>query len=471
MIRLADIQKQNAWKERGKSILPDGYIDRKLCESIIPFLDRDEIVIILGPRQSGKTTLLNWFIQKYQELGLAKENIFYLNLDNKLMAAQLGEPLDFAEYFRSLKKHEGRVILMLDEVQRVSDAGLFLKNIHDAFKDDIKIFCSGSSSLEIKAKTKEHLTGRKKDFSLFPLSLKEIARRNLAYLRDIDKIDFKTLKRIQRLYAKDLEDIFNLYSRYGGYPKVFLAPNVDLKNSLLEEIYETYVKKDVVDFLKIENIPAFNKIVYLIASQVGGLVNKNEIAGTVGISAPTVDKYLHILESTFTVFSVPPYYTNKRKEITSMNKIFFYDTGLYNFINRTLLDNNNYLLTGGLLENVIGLELKKNLPQGTYLHFWRTQKGAEVDFILQTGAELVPIEVKVSSLKKPKITRGLSNFIKAFKPKRAVFVNQNYLNVTRIADTEVIFVPYSLFALFPLETIKCKLIPHRQTGNWTTLRK
>ena len=172
MIRLADIQKQNAWKERGKSILPDGYIDRKLCESIIPFLDRDEIVIILGPRQSGKTTLLNWFIQKYQELGLAKENIFYLNLDNKLMAAQLGEPLDFAEYFRSLKKHEGRVILMLDEVQRVSDAGLFLKNIHDAFKDDIKIFCSGSSSLEIKAKTKEHLTGRKKRLPSFPFVLK-----------------------------------------------------------------------------------------------------------------------------------------------------------------------------------------------------------------------------------------------------------------------------------------------------------
>ena len=112
-------------------------------------------------------------------------------------------------------------------------------------------------------------------------------------------------------------------------------------------------------------------------------------------------------------------------------------------------------MTGGLLENVIGLELKKNLPQGTYLHFWRTQKGAEVDFILQTGAELVPIEVKVSSLKKPEISRGLSNFIKAFKPKRAVFVNQNYLNITKIADTEVIFVPYSLFALFPLEIIKC----------------
>ncbi|MCK4249290.1 MAG: AAA family ATPase, partial [Candidatus Omnitrophica bacterium] len=233
MIKLSDIQKQNIWKEKSESILPDGYINRRLCEKILPFLDRDEIVIILGPRQSGKTTLLNWFIQKYQELDIAKENIFYLNLDNKLLAAQLGEPLDFAEYFRSLKKQEGRVILMLDEVQRVSDAGLFLKNIYDAFKDDIKIFCSGSSSLEIKAKTKEHLTGRKKNFSLLPLSLKEIAPRNLAYLRNIDKIDFKILKKIQRLYSKDLEDVFNLYSRYGGYPKVFLAPNADLKNSLL----------------------------------------------------------------------------------------------------------------------------------------------------------------------------------------------------------------------------------------------
>lgn len=454
MLRQSDIQRQNRWKEKHASILPSNYIKRKMSDNILPFLDREEIILILGPRQSGKTTLLNWIIEKYLELKIPKDSIFYLNLDNKLIAAQLGEPLDLAEYFLNLGQQKGKIILLLDEVQRVPDAGLFLKNIHDAFKGDIKIVCSGSSSLEIKAKTKEYLTGRKKDFSLLPLSLKEIADQKLPYLTNIGRIDFKLLKKILRLYSNDLEDVFEFYSRFGGYPGVFLAKNIDLKNSLLEEIYEDYVKKDVVDFLKIENIPAFNKIVYLAASQIGGLVNKNEIAATVGLSAPTVDKYLHILENTFTIFNVPPFYTNKRKEITSMNKIFFYDTGICNFINRTLLGS-DYLLTGGLLENIIGLELKKNMPAGTYLHFWRTQKGAEVDFVLQSGTELIPIEVKLSSLNTVGITRSLSNFIREFKPKRAIFVNRNYLEIKKIAGTEVIFVPYYIFAVFPFEIIVC----------------
>jgi len=110
-------------------------------------------------------------------------------------------------------------------------------------------------------------------------------------------------------------------------------------------------------------------------------------------------------------------------------------------------------LTGGLLENIIGLELKKNLPVGTHLCFWRTQKGAEVDFVLQSGAELIPIEVKLSPLNAARTTRSLSNFIKAFKPKRAIFVNRNYLGMKKLAGTEVIFVPYYIFAVFPFEII------------------
>lgn len=435
---------QNPWREGKKVKLPDNFIPRDITSQVFNWMDEPDILVILGPRQSGKTTLLKKIILSLST-STPPENIFYFNLDSEPIRELFSQPASFARFIKDYQKKEGRVIVIVDEVQRIENAGLFLKNLYDA-QLDFKIIVSGSSSLEIKAKIKEYLTGRKKLFYLLPLNLTEfIKRENLpSSLFTSDKLGEEQ----DRLYGQHLRSCLEEFAIFGGYPKVVLQKNPDKKIEELKEIYSSYIQKDVVDFLKVERSDVFNKLVALLAYQSGNLVKKEELSTSLASSWITVGKYLQILTDTFVIRLLLPYFTNRRKEITQMPKVYFTDTGLRNYVCGSFSNLEIRPDKGAIIETLVFSELAKRLKASQEIRFWRTQTKAEVDFVILKNSRLIPVEVKFSLLKRPAVARSLRCFIDFYQPKQAIVLNSNLITKNKIKDTEVLFLPVHWFIFY-----------------------
>jgi len=318
-------------------------------------------------------------------------------------------------------------------VQRLENPGLFFKGIYD-LNLPVKFVLTGSSSLEIKAKTQESLAGRKRIFYLYPFSFKE-------YLRAKNKFLLKLFnkKTINKLDQKSIDKHLEQFLIFGGYPEVVLADLIKEKIKILEEIFNSYIEKDIIGFFKIEDRIAFTKLVRILASQTGNLLNNNEISATLGIKNETIKRYLQALENTFVISLVRPFYKNVRTELTKMPKVFFLDNGLRNFALRNFQKFSERYDTGQILENYIFSFLKKNLETYQGINFWRTKDKAEVDFIIQDQT-LIAIEVKAKALKQPKFGRSLGNFIKNYQPQKAFLINLAYQGKKTFKKTEVLFV-------------------------------
>lgn len=436
---------QNPWREGKQVKLPDNFIPRDIVSKVFDWMDEPDILVILGPRQSGKTTALKKIILNLSA-STPPENIFYFNLDSGPIRELFSEAASFVRFIKDYQKEEGRVFVIADEVQRIENAGLFLKNLYDA-QLDFKMIVSGSSSLEIKARIKEHLTGRKKLFHLLPLSFAEFIRRESlpSSLFDSDKLGEEQ----DRLYGQHLKSCLEEFAIFGGYPKVVLQKNPDKKIEELKEIYSSYIQKDVVDFLKVERSDVFNKLVALLAYQTGNLVKKEELSTSLASSWTTVGKYLQILTDTFVVNLLLPYFTNRRKEITQMPKVYFTDTGLRNYVCSSFSNLEMRPDKGAIIETVVLSELAKRLKEPQEIRFWRTQTKAEVDFVILKNRMPIPVEVKFSRLKKPAVTRSFRSFIDSYQPKQAIVLNSNLLAKARIKDTEVLFLPVHWFIFYP----------------------
>lgn len=324
---------------------------------------------------------------------------------------------------------------------------MFLKNIYD-LDAGIKLIVSGSSSLELRAKIKEYLTGRKKEFLLHPFSFKEFLRAKNLALPSIKLKNWSNLEELNRIYGDDLRKGFLEYVIFGGYPKVVLHQTRGRKISELEEIYKSYIKKDIKDFLRIEDVTSFNKLVSLIAYQIGNLINKHELSTTIGASWKTIEKYLTILEETFILKLVSPYSSNRRKEISHMPKGFYFDLGLRNFIVKNFDDLEKRGDRGNLVENFTFKELIKSIRAPQEICFWRTQAKAEVDFIIVSGERVVPLEVKFAKFKKPSTSRSYKSFRESYHPKLGIVLTQDFLGKVKMMETEVIYLPAYLFSFW-----------------------
>ena len=314
---------------------------------------------------------------------------------------------------------------MIDEIQYLDDPSHFLKYLAD-FEPSVKLIVTGSTSIQIK-KFKDGLTGRKKSFHLFPLDFREFVlfKGKDHLISVLETFNFKDIisNQIeidpQRIlpFKNELETLFEEYILYGGYPKVALAGSQDEKLRELQELFNTYELKDVNILFNVSNVAAFRNLFRLIASNIGNLLNINEVAGTLGIGRDTVRRYLAVLENSFVVHSLPPFHSNVRKELTKMPKLFFLDTGMRNFAVRNFTELSFRPDRGSLFENAIFGELFKNLGVIDQLFFWRTLSKNEVDFIL-TGDQKVAIEGKLSSdsqLRQPAGIRSFGNIYPDFK--------------------------------------------------------
>lgn len=428
-------REQNLWWKEGISL--KGMVERDIFPLIMDWLETPEIIVITGPRQSGKTTLLFQLISYLLEKGVHPEKIAYFNLDEEDLRTLFKNTTDFIEFLNDVTQGKAR-FLLIDEVQKVINCGLFLKKIYD-LKKRFKIIVSGSSSLEIRKETGEHLTGRKVSFYLAPFTVTEYIRTKGLNWFHKEVRDFNELERIYRTYGESLSSLIEEYIIYGGYPRVVLEADKEKKKILLRELYKDYIRKDVRDFFKIEKIEGYNKLVSLLGLNVGNLLNIEEVSNNLSLPREFVEKSIFALESSFVISRLRPYFTNPRKEIVKMPKIYFNDTGLRNSLVDDFSPLAKRISVGYLMENFVYNLLKQ---KNYFPYFWRTQNKAEVDFVIKSKGELIPVEVKHSIFKKPKLSRSFHSFMERYGSTWGIVVTKDFLCKVQIDKAEVLFVPF-----------------------------
>lgn len=420
-------------------------VQRGIFSQILKHLKEKEITVITGPRQTGKTTLLlqlKEYLTNIQNVPVEKIKNFNLDLMTEL--ALFKDQSDFLRFLKDELKVHKNLYVFIDEAQRLENPGLFLKGIYDLMLP-IKFVITGSSSLEMKAKLFESLAGRKRVFHLFPFSFSELLNFKDSNLAKV----MVHSEKISTLHQREIYDYLYRLVIYGGYPQPVLEENKEERLKLLEEIYSSYIERDVIGFMRVKNHFGYAKLINLLAGQIGQLVNFHEICATIKLNYRTLENYLSILENTFILTLLRPYATNLRKELTKMPKVYFLDTGLRNFIVKNFVPYTENRDKGLLLENFCFSELLKNW-NGT-IYFWRTKEKAEVDFILKDFyGNLIPVEVNAQEMKKPLITRGLQSFIKTYPIKKGYVINLSLKEKINIDNTQIEFIlPYEIPGISP----------------------
>jgi len=411
-------------------------IKRELFEELKNHLSAKEISLIIGPRQVGKTTLM-LLLKEYLEKKGNKTLFLNLDVENDKQFFVSQEAL-IKKINLEFGKERGYVFL--DEIQRKENAGIFLKGIYD-LNLPYKFIVSGSGSLELKEKIHDSLVGRKRIFELNPVSFKEFVNFKTDYRYEGKLDEFFEVEKVKT------ENLLNEYLNFGGYPRIILEEKLSEKIRIIDEIYRSYLEKDIAYLIKSERIDVFSSLIKVLAGQIGRLINYSELSSTLGISLSTLKNYLWYAEKTFIVHKLTPYFRNVRKEITKSPIIYFYDLGLRNYALGLFGKINFSMDIGFLFQNFIFNILKEKYKfTGAEIHFWRTKDKAEVDFIIDFGKEIIPIETKYKKLKEPTIERSLKSFIEKYHPKEAWIINLTLESETKINKTICKFLPfYKLF--------------------------
>jgi predicted AAA+ superfamily ATPase len=334
-------------------------------DSLENYLQPNKVLVLYGPRQVGKTTLLTRFLDRFG--GKSK----LLTGDNVRVQALFSE-LDFESI---LSLSEGYDLLAIDEAQRIPNIGLGLKILVDHVPN-LSVIATGSSSFDLSGKIGEPLTGRKNILTLFPIAQLE-------------------LKSLYNTY--ELKEKLSEFLIFGSYPEVVTSETRRKKVARLEEIAESYLLKDVLALERVKNAKLLLDLLRLLAFQIGGEVSLNELGRQLGIDTKTVRRYLDIFEKAFILYNVRGFSRNLRKEITKKSKYYFYDNGIRNALiaNFNPPDIRNDM--GALWENFVFMgRLKKrayqNIPANIY--FWRTWDGQEIDLVEEREGRLHGYECK-----------------------------------------------------------------------------
>jgi len=408
-------------------------IKKEIFTALEKHLSEPEMTMLIGARQVGKTYLMRLL---EEQLRAKNERTVFLNLDVEDQKQYFTSQAALLNYVR-LQVGEKHAFIFIDEIQRKENAGLFLKGIYD-MRLPYKFIISGSGSLDLKAKMKESMAGRKRLFFIEPISYKEFVNYKTAYRYEKKLQDFFAIEtaRTQQL----LEE----YMMFGGYPRVVLAETSEMKKIVMDEIYRSYIERDITDLLGVEKSDAFTKLLKLLASQIGSLVNITELSSTISISNKTVQQYLWYLGETFILKKVTPYFRNVRSEITKSPIYYFYDTGVRNYLLGLFgVPSIPLPFSGHLFENVVFNTVRQYIHfASTRIHFWRTTDNAEVDFVVNTGVEIMPIEAKYTKLVTTKTTRSFKSFLDKYSPKKAYVIHLGEKLEDTFNTTKITFLPF-----------------------------
>ena len=352
-------------------------IQRLIENNIKNDFNKGKIIVVLGARQVGKTTLFNSIIDD-------QGSVLKLNCDDYDDRLDL-ENKTSTELKNLIANHK---VVIIDEAQRVENIGLTLKIIAD-LKLDAQVLVTGSSSLELSSKINEPVTGRIFEYKLFPLSLSEMAR-----------------------HTSEREENRLLEQRmiYGLYPEIVTNPSDNKR--LLTSLANNYLYRDLLSYQGIKKHDVLHKLVRALAFQIGSEVSYNELSNLLGIDKETVESYINLLEKCFVVFRLSSFNRNMRNEIKKGKKIYFYDNGIRNALISNFAPLEMRQDAGALWENfMISERIKRNAYCNDYsqLFFWRTKQQQEIDLIEEKDGRLFAYEFKWNSKKKSKLPTSFEN--------------------------------------------------------------
>ena len=365
-------------------------IKREIQSVIEKQLFKGKVIILFGPRRVGKTTLSKQLLDN-------EKNSRYINcelLENKTALETTNSS--------ALKGFIGNYrLVVLDEAQQISNIGRILKIISDTFPE-IQMLATGSSSFELGNRLSEPLTGRSREYLLYPFSITEL-------LNIKDRISVNA----------DLDGIL----RFGLYPEVYGKP----ENEAIEELSQissNYLYKDILQFELIKRPNLLLNLLNALALQLGNEVSLNELSRLLSETVPTIQRYIELLEKTFVIFRLRSFSRNLRKEIVKGQKIYFYDLGIRNALIRNFNPLNLRNDTGALWENFCIVErMKYNMNRRRFVNswFWRTYDQKEIDYIEEEGGKLKAFEFKLKS----------GGNLKTMKEFKQIYPVAEFMTVTR----------------------------------------
>ncbi len=388
---------------------------RDVMDEITRFLNTDDLVIIHGARQVGKTSILAYL---QAQLVAAGELVHYIDLEDGRLLSILDRGVDeFLLYLKEtgfnlsgLTQTGKKIFVLIDEIQYLANPSSFLKLLADHHRY-LKIIVSGSSSFEMKSKFRDSLVGRTVNFEIYPLSFREfLAFRGISFL---------PAERFTAAKIAELQSLYFEFALYGGYPKIVLTGDASVKDKYLQQIIDTYVRKDIRDLADIKDVNKFNRLLETLASQSGNLLNVSELANTCALTAETVQRYLFLLEQTYIIRLVRPFSRNLRSELTKTPKIFFHDTGLMQMLWLKRLPRE---IMGSVFETSIFGELVKQHGVNA-IYYWRTKEKQELDFVLNLPDGLMPCEVKLQFPRA--LPSGLLTFARAYSVQSPKLIGLN----------------------------------------------
>lgn len=363
------------------------------------------VSILLGARQVGKSTLLRELEEKAKKSSLTTE--FY----------DLEQPSDLNRLSGSEEKVIQELtskaqVVFIDEFHYLKNASKIFKSIYDSRKP-VKIYASGSSSLEIHKHLQESLAGRFIKTMIYPLVIEE-------------------WKQYPKFSSTE-------YLQWGGMPALIHKPEPNDRVAILENIVSTYITKDIKGLIKEENIRAFNSLLYLLAQSQGSVAVVSNLARETGISESTVARYLEVISQTYVLYMITSYSQNMANELKKSKKYYLFDIGIRNLL---LKDFNAVSMRedkGVLYETAVFLHLVNQIKPNMEIRFWRTKKGDEVDFVLLKNRIPIPIEVK-SHLVRPDIPKGLIKFLNKYpKAPFGIVFNASISKEVKIEDKSIYF--------------------------------
>ena len=336
-----------------------------------------KVIILLGARQTGKTTLLKKLVEE-------EENTVWLNADNSTVQAVF---TNFS--VASFESYVGKAkIVVIDEAQQLHEIGNSIKQLYDG-NSEFQIIATGSSAFELRNQTNEPLTGRKWEYHLYPFSFSELANHHTTAF-EIDQLERRLL--------------------FGCYPEI--VTNAGDERERLQTLSDSYLYKDVLMWQGIKKPEKIIQLLKVLALQIGSEVNYNELGKQLQLTNDTVEKYISILEQTFVIFRLPSYSNNVKKELTKGKKIYFFDNGIRNALLADYRPIAARQDVGALWENYIISELWKTdnnrLSYGKF-YFWRTADQQEIDLIIEKDGTLFTYEIKWNANSKARLSRTFSS--------------------------------------------------------------
>jgi predicted AAA+ superfamily ATPase len=399
------------------------YIPRILENRIDDYVKSPEIIAIIGPRQCGKTTLLHHIAAN---LNFTKTGI--IDFEDR---DELNLFMHDIKAFANLHV-KGQNFLFIDEFQYATGGGKNLKYIYDHFP--VKIFITGSSSTELSVQSIQYLVGRIFVFNLYPFSFKEYLRFKEPKLEQLidgrPKIGPEIIKRINSHYAD--------FQIYGGYPRVALSSTNQEKETVIKNIFNTYLLREINQILNYRDEFKLTRLINALALQIGSSTNYNELSSVTGFKHKELLEAIDILGKTFVIHRSTPFYKNKRLELVKSPKFFFVDNGFRNMAIKNFLPASSRTDIGALNKNYIATELVK---KGYSIRYWRTKSKAEVDFIIEDQGDVIPLEVK-TTLNKPSVSRSFRSFLEKYQPPRGYITSQQLYDDISVNDIPVSIVPH-----------------------------